>query len=297
MLANSLKVIKAATARLKSQAQHFWAICKARKGQSKERKQAKDLIQPNWQMLIVLTLSGILMGFLFLDQAAGAWKSTVPPEIYQIFRLYTDLGKSEVGLIPAGLAILALGFLNWAGLRKAQQAVLIRVQMLGLFVIVAIAGSGLTNNLLKVLFGRARPRHFEELGPLAFDPPGLSSGFQGFPSGHSATAGAMAIILILLLPRLKWIWIGLTAWIAISRVVVGSHYPADIIAGFAYGSGFTWLLAAWMAKHRLFFRIIAGKIRVPSQLSLSFASLYKSLSLLRQKAYDKATSEQAKDEE
>lgn len=283
--------------RLSGQGRAFWALFKQRRVIIKQQSDKPVINHPNWQLLAVVTVSLILMGFLFLDQAAGVWKSTVPPVTHKLFRLYTDLGKSEVVLIPAALAILALGVLNWKALRVAQQAALMRVQMLGLFLFVAIAGSGLTNNLLKIMIGRARPRHFDELGPMTFDPPGLSSSFQGFPSGHSATAGALAIILILLIPRLKWTWIGLTAWIAISRVVVGSHYPADIVAGFAYGAAFTWLLAAWMARHRLYFRVIDGSIDVPNQLSLSATSLYKSLSLLRQKAYDKASNKSAQGED
>ncbi len=298
MTQNSIKEhLIAGWKRLSGQGKAFWTLFKQRRIAVKQQSYKPALNHPNWQLLAVVTISLILMGFLFLDQAAGVWKSTVSPATHQIFRLYTDFGKSEVVLVPAALAILALGVLNWKTLRIAQQAVLIRVQMLGLFLFVAIAGSGLTNNLLKVIIGRPRPRHFDELGPMAFDPPGLSSSFQGFPSGHSATAGALAIILVLLVPRLKWTWIGLTAWIAISRVVVGSHYPADIVAGFAYGAAFTWLLAVWMARHRLYFRVIDGAIDVPKQLRLSRVSLYKSLSLLRQKAYDKASQKNAQDED
>ncbi|MCV6601393.1 MAG: phosphatase PAP2 family protein [Cohaesibacter sp.] len=288
-MAFSLKeYMRKAIGRLKYQTSSCFGLVKRRRAQDNPAYRL-SLEPPNWQLLIMLVISAVLLGLVFFDQAAGVWQKTVPEVIYRGFRLYTDLGKSEILLIPAALAVLALGFLNWQPLRTAQRAVLIRAQMLGLFVFVAIAGSGLTNNLLKILFGRARPRHFDELGPLAFDAPGLSSGFQSFPSGHSATAGALAIILILLLPRLKWLWFGLTVWIAISRVIVGSHYPSDIVAGFSYGAAFTWLLAAWMARYRLYFRIMDGAIGIPKQLRLSGSSLYKALSLLRQKAYDKAS--------
>jgi undecaprenyl-diphosphatase len=35
--------------------------------------------------------------------------------------------------------------------------------------------------------------------------------------------------------------------IALSRVVVGAHYPSDIVAGFMVGSAFTWFYALALA--------------------------------------------------
>ncbi|MCT4657239.1 MAG: phosphatase PAP2 family protein [Cohaesibacter sp.] len=280
--------LRKAGCRFYGRAKQFRKLVTSRTGKVRDGSYQPVVQMPDWQLFAAITLSLIGFGFLFLDQAAGEWKSTVPSRTYAFFRLLTDVGKSEVVLVPAAIAILALGLLNWQNLRKAQQALMVRLQILGLFMFVAVAGSGLTNNLLKVIFGRARPRHFEELGPFAFDPPGLSSGFQGFPSGHSATAGALAIILILLLPRFRWIWLTIAGWIAISRVVVGAHYPSDIVAGFAYGASFTWLLALWFAKRRLYFRLDGGKIKSPEYIPIDWQSLYKSLHLMGQKAYDKA---------
>ena len=239
---------------------------------------------PDWQLWMVVVASLVGIGLLFVDEAAGHWKSTISPETYAYFRSLTEVGKSEFLLVPAALAILAFGLFPWDRLAGPQKAVLTNYQLLGLYAFGAVAGSGITNNFLKIAFGRARPRHFDDLGPYFFDPPGLSSGFQSFPSGHSTTAGAMAIIFLLLFPRLKWIWLGFAAWVAGSRVIVGAHYPADSVAGFAYGASFAWLLALWFANRRLLFRVRHGVIRLPQSRPLRLSKLFKALHMLQKKA-------------
>ena len=279
-----LSSIKAGFRRFGKQWKAFQSYRARRSFQVRSGIRVANISHPDWQLIAVTVFSLVALGFLFVDEAAGHWKSTVSPETYRFFRTLTDVGKSEFLLVPAALAILAFGFFSWDRLTASAKAVLTNYQLLGLYVFIAVAGSGLSNNLLKILFGRARPRHFSDLGPYHFEPPGLSSGFQSFPSGHSTTAGAMAIVLLLLFPRFKWIWFCFAAWVAGSRVVVGAHYPADSVAGFAYGATFAWLLALWFANRRLLFRGQNGLIRLPTSRPLSWSKLRKALHILRQKA-------------
>ena len=269
--------------RLVQQFKAFRHIRALRGFRLRSHKNLPTIKHPDWQLILVVTVSLVALGFLFIDEAAGHWKSTISSDTYQFFREVTRLGKSEILLVPAALAVLALGLFPWHRLNNSLKATLCRLQLLGLYVFVAIAGSGITNNLIKIAVGRARPRHFEEFGVAHFAPPGLSSGFQSFPSGHSVTAGAMAIIFILLLPRYKWIWLAIAGWVATSRIVVGAHYPSDAVAGFVYGASFTWLLALWFVNRRLLFTVQDGLIRLPKRSGLSFSRLYKALHMMTQK--------------
>jgi len=121
----------------------------------------------------------------------------------------------------------------------------------GLF---ALAFGGLVTILLKHVSCRARP-FLPEAG--AFHPPFcLQSGMDSFPSGHSAQAFAIAVILAGSYPRLSPLCYLAATMVGLSRVVVGVHYPSDVLAGAAIGllSGVLCrqqlrrLAAAWQAQ-------------------------------------------------
>ncbi len=239
---------------------------------------------PDWLLILVVACSLMALGFLFVDEAAAQWKASLPKETLDLFRSITRLGKSENYLVPSGIIALGLAFAPWDRLTLSAKAALFQVQMMALFIFVAVAGAGLSNNVIKIIIGRARPRYFEEFGAHYFNSPGWTSGFQSFPSGHSTTAGAMAIALTLLFPRLKWLWIAIGLWIAFSRVVVGAHYPSDIVAGFLYGATFAWMLAKYSTNRRLLFRVRGGFITLPKTGGLSLSRVMKALHMLIQKA-------------
>jgi undecaprenyl-diphosphatase len=146
------------------------------------------------------------------------------------YRTLTVLGSSLVYLPPLGVA--ALGCLLLA--RRAtprRRARLLRHASRLIFVFAAIAVSGLTVDLVKVLAGRSRPTLLEQSGIYGFKPPGLSSVYQSFPSGHTATLFAAACAAGFLFPRWRWPLMALAAVLAITRLAVGAHYLSDVLAG------------------------------------------------------------------
>jgi undecaprenyl-diphosphatase len=57
-----------------------------------------------------------------------------------------------------------------------------------------------------------------------------------FPSGHTMHAVIATILIGTALPVLLWIMLPFTALIAVSRVILGLHYPTDVLAGAVIGS-------------------------------------------------------------
>jgi undecaprenyl-diphosphatase len=111
--------------------------------------------------------------------------------------------------------------------RRAAPFVLVAVA-----VVVADASAG----LLKVLVGENRPT---EPDPLVTIPHSHS-----FPSGHTSTAVAGAIVLSVLVPRAAPLFAVLAAGVAYSRLYVGAHFPLDVVGGAVVGAATALLLLA-----------------------------------------------------
>ncbi|MFD0738688.1 phosphatase PAP2 family protein [Lysobacter koreensis] len=66
-----------------------------------------------------------------------------------------------------------------------------------------------------------------------------------FPSGHTLHAVAFSLVAAAHYPALAWLLIPFTASVAVSRVVLGLHYPSDVLAATAIGSALG-ALSLWL---------------------------------------------------
>ncbi|MBC7983848.1 MAG: phosphatase PAP2 family protein [Candidatus Obscuribacterales bacterium] len=57
-----------------------------------------------------------------------------------------------------------------------------------------------------------------------------------FPSGHTLHAVCFAVLFAVYFPVLSWIVIPFAALVAVSRVVLGLHYPTDVAMGALLGA-------------------------------------------------------------
>ena len=58
---------------------------------------------------------------------------------------------------------------------------------------------------------------------------------HSFPSGHTATSFAAALVLARAVPQRAWLFYVLAAAIGFSRIYVGVHYPLDVLGGALLG--------------------------------------------------------------
>ena len=205
--------------------------------------------------IVLLSIVFATLSFVYLDQMAAERRKLADPAILDFFQMITDIGKSEWILIPSGLLCLLLVFVDWQGLARRQQVWLSGLLFDAWFLFLTIAGSGIIVLTLKQLAGRARPKHLETLGIDYFDPMRFEASFTSFPSGHSVTIAAVATVLVLRLPKFKAVLVILALLIGLSRVMVGAHYPSDVIIGLTLGALFTLFLARMFATKNIGFRV------------------------------------------
>jgi len=87
---------------------------------------------------------------------------------------------------------------------------------------------------VKHLVGRPRPK-FSASGDWSIMP-SLASGFDSFPSGHTTATFALAVVLSRRFPLLAALFMGIAAFVALSRVLRGSHFPSDVFGGWVLGT-------------------------------------------------------------
>ncbi|MEM8839458.1 MAG: phosphatase PAP2 family protein [Pseudomonadota bacterium] len=196
----------------------------------------------------------ILVTFLLIDPLTRTLSQLTPDSAKISFRSITVFGASHWYLVPAGVPVLLAAFVDW---RRVSRRVRTGVQTIlwqaaALFAAVVI--SGIAVNLLKRAIGRARPKLMEDVGVYGFDPFAFTSSFASFPSGHSTTIGAVAVFAAVIFPRWIWTIIAIALIVGWSRVVVGAHYPSDIVAGLAFGALFAWGTLSFFAARRLGFK-------------------------------------------
>lgn len=178
---------------------------------------------------------------------------------YRVFKIFNSLaGRSDgwnaifIGLSEYVLFLMLAGLAVWILLREKERIRwLVALQALA----AAFIGRALIVSLMRIFFFRDRPFVDAAVIQLVFHNPLEGS----FPSGHATIMFAIAFSLFFANIRWGAIYLFLAVISSLSRIVVGVHFPLDIIGGMLVGA-----LSALLAKWLFDFWIIRKRKRAPS---------------------------------
>jgi len=115
-------------------------------------------------------------------------------------------------------------WLVWKGGGRGRVAVVLALLAVG-------ASDVISARVLKPGVGRLRPCHELENVRLLVS----CGGKHGFPSSHAANSFAVAMTLACFYRRYASLCVTLASLVGLSRIIVGVHYPGDVLGGFILG--------------------------------------------------------------
>lgn len=215
---------------------------------------------PRGKIATVLAVFALALGGAALSDGTLAISAGHAPHALVAMGLFiTAFGTSEYmfafSALIAAMAILALG----RGHRTWHGGSLRLIAERAVYFFVAIAASGIVAQVVKHIVGRARPKLFAVDGPYSFHGLSIQNVWASFPSGHTTSAFAAAVALGYMRPRWRVWLLGAAVVIGLSRVLVGAHYPSDVVGGAALGSLVSLALARSFALRGIAFTTRDGR--------------------------------------
>ena len=154
-----------------------------------------------------------------LDNALARAVPRIPPEHS------TDvLTKAVNSLGSPGFLLPLIGGMYFTGNKDDKDTAKMALS--------ALVNAGIMTGGMKALAGRARPIVSDEG---EFAGPGAGKGYASFPSGHTASAFAVATVLANRHPKQKWLYYGLATAVGLARIRKSAHFPSDVLVGAGIG--------------------------------------------------------------
>ena len=180
---------------------------------------------------LIVIITGFFLMLVFSKTELFLWiNSQYNPFFDQFFKFNTLLGDGWMTIV------VVCGMLFF----KYRYAVLMTL---------AYAYSSMAVQILKILFNAPRPvKFFENITPIRTIDGYAMHEWNSFPSGHTASAFTLAVVLsyILSYKYSHWILIPLAVLTAFSRVYLAQHFMEDIIAGSLIAVIMTLQLIYWL---------------------------------------------------
>lgn len=190
-----------------------------------------------------LLLLSLLLSIAFVDRPVARFFHDSDPSMRQVFQFITQFGLSKGYLVIAALLFVTLRLAAFGARHERLAATLALHARRALFLFVAVAGAGVVADVVKLIFGRARPKLLFADGAYGFTWGAAQADYWSFPSGHAATVAALAVGLYRLWPRGLPLYLVVALLVAASRIIITAHYVSDVLMGAAIGGGVAW--AVW----------------------------------------------------
>jgi membrane-associated phospholipid phosphatase len=194
-----------------------------------------------WSIVVGISLAAVPGLILVDDMLMAILRTHQPPILVAFMRRMTWLGY---GAVDIGVLVSLAAYGWWV----ENPGLKVR----GLAGAVMVAGAGLLDQVVKNVACRARPSA-PRAGSFFCNFPCFpaSYSYASFPSGHATTAFATALILAFWYPRQTGLFLGLAVLVGLSRVVLGAHFPSDVMAGAVLGTGIALVVHAYVPQVRL----------------------------------------------
>jgi membrane-associated phospholipid phosphatase len=189
-------------------------------------------------------LALVLLSMAFIDRPVAIFFHDRFPTVHAVFGFISQFGLGKGYLIVSAAVFAALRLAGRLVRKPARARRLALDASRALYVFLAVALSGIAVDLIKVVFGRARPKLLFVDGFYGFAWGATRSDYWSFPSGHATTIAALATAFFLLWPRFWPAYLAAALLVSASRVIIDAHYLSDVIAGAALGT-----LTAWAIWH------------------------------------------------
>jgi undecaprenyl-diphosphatase len=223
-----------------------------------------------WPLFALGALAVLLIAFPF-DHRLSVWGTGLPDGVRSFFFAVTDIGLSDWILIPAVVLFVISALLAVAlrGKPKPYRA-LVQMSYLYAFIFLGVGLPGLIANIVKRIVGRGRPEVYDVTGSFSFEYFINDWAYQSFVSGHTATIFAVAFVIGFLSHRWFWPALAVAVLVGVSRVVVGAHYPTDVLGGVIVGTIGAYAVRNLFASRRVLFEYRSdGTVRLRSFAAVS----------------------------
>jgi membrane-associated phospholipid phosphatase len=178
------------------------------------------IVRSPWFLILVVAFCSV--SYFYLDRnLALSIRYSISNHTFLTAEKLAKFGKGDIYFIVLPLLVLLFKFILKN--RKWTKNCL--------FLLTAITVPSLLGLLIKIIFGRGRPKLLFDDNLYGFNLFHTQAAYLSFPSGHSILITALMMGLAFLFTRYWLIFVTVFLLISFSRIVVSAHYLSDVIGG------------------------------------------------------------------